>query len=58
MYRIKFEYADGRKGICTEDGIEITFENKNEAEAYSLQLNESVAPELKDFFPVWSAENI
>ena len=30
MDRIKFEYADGRKGICIEDGMEVTFENESE----------------------------
>ena len=56
MYRVVFDYGDGRKGVCTENGNPIQFETETAAASFADDLNNKIQPELKSFFPVWYVE--
>jgi hypothetical protein len=56
MYCVRFEYKDGKKGICKEGGKPRLFENENAAADFAESLNSCISEELKDFFPKWRAE--
>lgn len=56
MYKVVFEYTDGRKGVCQEDGKIRLFDTEQEAAAFAADLNSQIEEELKPFFPVWSAK--
>ena len=56
MYKVVFNYKNGKKGVCIENGEVVLFKSKSEATAFAENLNNQIAEELKDFFPVWSTE--
>ena len=53
MYKVAFEYKNGIKGICAEDGKDIVFSTRKEAEDFANHLNESVEGIPEGFFPTW-----
>lgn len=55
MYKIIFEYKNGKMGECIENGKIITFATFEDANAYAENLNTMIDDDLKDFFPVWKA---
>lgn len=55
MYKVIFEYADGRKGTCIENGTTRLFETKKAAQKFVDELNDSIDEEAREFFPVWRA---
>lgn len=58
MFRVMYEYSDGRKAECIENGRAVLFTNIEEADRYAENCNSTVADELKEFFPVWYVEEI
>lgn len=64
MYKVVFEYANGRRGTCIEAGEILTFTTEQEAEAFATKLNEVIeldrdlTEEDKTFFPVRRAEKV
>jgi hypothetical protein len=54
MYKIIFKYKNGSEGVCNEYGKDVVFENENEATEYANKLNDIVAPNVDNFFPVWN----
>lgn len=56
MYKVVFEYADGRKGVCRENAKIRLFDTEQEAADFAANLNGQIEEELKPFPPVWSVE--
>ena len=55
MYKVIFEYANGKKGDCRENGEVKLFNTEQEAAAFASDLNNSIEEDLKPFFPVYRA---
>lgn len=56
MYKVVFEYTDGRKGVCKEDGKPRVFDTEQEALDYASDLNGRIDEDMKPFFPVYHVE--
>ena len=60
MYKVVFEYTDGRKsGSCIVDGKVKLFDTEQEAAAFASDLNNIVAEaeeDVRSFFPVYKVE--
>ena len=56
MYKVVFEYANGRKGVCRADGKIRLFDTEQEAADFAADLNGKISEDMKPFFPVWSVE--
>lgn len=60
MYRVVYEYADGRKGICENvlrgENKYAEFETEQEADAFASDLNGRIDDDVKHLFPVYRAE--
>ncbi len=56
MYKVVFEYANGRKGVCMADGKAQLFNTEQEAAAFAAELNSCISEDVKQFFPAWSVE--
>ena len=57
MYKVVFEYKDGRKGTCKVNGKKKLFETEQEAAAFASDLNK-ITEDMKDALPVYRAENL
>ena len=55
MYKVVFEYKNGKVGECIENGDVVTFSTFDEANNYAENLNSKIDDEIKDFFPIWRA---
>ncbi len=55
MYKVVFEYADGRKGTCKEDGKVKLFDTEQKAAAYASDLNNRIEEDMKPVFPTYRA---
>lgn len=55
MFKVMYEYNDGRKADCIENGKTIFFTTIEEANQYAENCNSTVANDLKEFFPIWYA---
>lgn len=58
MYCVIFEYKNGKKGICINEGKPTLFDTEQEASCFAENLNSSIAEEVKDFFPKWKAVKV
>lgn len=58
MYKVVFEYANGKKGVCIENGKPCLFETEQKAKNFADNLNSKVSEDMKPFFPVWYAEEM
>lgn len=55
-YKVVFEYADGRKGSCIEDGKVKLFDTEQEAADFASGLNILILEGMKPVFPVYRVE--
>lgn len=55
MYKVVFEYKDGRKGTCKSNGKKKLFETEQEAAAFASDLNE-ITKDMRDALPVYRVE--
>lgn len=58
MYCVIFEYKNGKKGICINEGKPAFFDTEKEASCFAENLNSSIDEKVKDFFPKWSAVKV
>lgn len=56
MYKVVFEYANGKKGVCREDGKIRVFDTEQEAADFAADLNGRIDEDMKPFFPVYRVE--
>ena len=56
MYKLVFEYADGRKGVCIEKGKECVFDSEQEATDRAAYLNSRIHEYMKPFVPTYRVE--
>lgn len=55
MYKVVFEYKDGRKGTCKANGKHRLFDTQAEAEEFASDLNE-ITKDVRDALPVYLVE--
>ena len=58
MYNVIFEYSNGKKGVCIENGEPCLFETEQAAKDFADNLNNKISEDMKPFFPFWYAEKI
>lgn len=58
MYKVIFEYADGRRGTCREGGETKVFDTEQEAVRYAEELNARIDEDMKPYFPAYRAEKV
>lgn len=55
MYKVVFEYKDGRKGTCKEKGVHRLFDTEAEAFAFASDLNK-ITEDMRDALPFYRVE--
>ena len=55
MYKVMFEYPNGKKGVCIKDGKPMLFDTLTAAETFANDLNSQISEELRAAFPTWYA---
>ena len=55
MYKVVFEYKDGRKGTCKANGKHRLFDTQSEAEEFASDLNE-ITKDMRDALPFYRVE--
>lgn len=55
MYKVVFEYKDGRKGTCKENGVHRLFDTEAEAESFASNLNK-ITEDMRDTLPFYRVE--
>lgn len=55
MYKVVFEYKDGRKGTCKEHGTHRLFDTEADAFAFASDLNK-ITEDMRDSLPVYRVE--
>lgn len=56
MYKVVFEYADGKRGSCKEGGSVRVFETEREAAYFAKGLNDRIDEDMREAFPVYRVE--
>lgn len=56
MYKVVFEYQDGRKGTCIADGAPRLFDTEKEAAAFASDLNR-ITEDVRYALPTYRVEN-
>lgn len=58
MYKVMFEYKDGRSGNCIDNGMLLTFETFEEADSYAKNRNSMIDDEVREYLPTYKAVKV